>query len=740
MATSGSKTVAIFSSWLHLKFSWWQNSQSIENNTTTIGWKMELITGNGTLWFNGKAWSVVIDGEKYSGTTSIDLNKNSTGTLASGTATINHNDDGSKTFAYSFSQTFNSTLNNGSYMGTYSGSGSDTLTTIARASQPSLVTYPETTNDVGDFGVEFGIHMNRKSSAFTHTVRYEYGSRSGVIARNVETGVRWAVPLEFMNDIPNATSGSGRIYVDTYNGSTFVGTKYTGFTATVPASVKPSCTIQVLDNTDIQATYGSLVKGLSKLYVKTNFYAAYGSPVTAYNVTANGMKYTEAEIVTGVLARAGTTTITATVNDKRGRTSTAATASFPVLDYSPPKIPTLSVHRCNQDGTVNDRGEYVELLFSGEVTPLNNKNTATYSVRYKKTSVDSWTTLTTDVNGWKPSDLKNNFAVYNQSYIFAADGSSSYDVEVSVTDNHGTASRATSASTAFTLINYHPDGNAMRFGGVAEVNNAIQNDLMLIQTGNQFCFGTNAADVMGYVAMVQIEIIGEYANAPITFEFSRRESVTTMKVHVRFSNNDSLTPSLDTILYEGDNYGAFIVNTEGSTWTLYVAKFAGEDSITLQQWTAPTFMNERIKLTYPGTVVESVPKPYYRATPAVVRSIIDCLLPVGMIIQLYSHADPNEMYPGTTWVRMVNTFLWGCDENGGIGTTGGEKTVTLTASQIPAHNHGGTYTNAGTATKTHAWLASGGSAMAYDTVNAGGGAAHNNMPPYTQVSIWRRTA
>ena len=58
---------------------------------------------------------------------------------------------------------------------------------------------------------------------------------------------------------------------------------------------------------------------------------------------------------------------------------------------------------------------------------------------------------------------------------------------------------------------------------------------------------------------------------------------------------------------------------------------------------------------------------------------------------------------------------------------------------MPKHTHGGTYTNAGTA-RTHAWLTSNGNAMGYDSVEAGGGEAHNNMPPYIQVSVWRRTA
>lgn len=740
MATSGSKQIAIFSSWLHLKFSWWQNSQSVANNTTNIGWKMELISGNGSLSKKDRTWTVTIDGKEYTGKVDVKISANSTQTLASDTATVNHNDDGSKTFSYSFSQQFALTLNNGNYMGTYSGAGADTLTTIARASQPSLVTYPNTTQNIGDFGEEFSIHMNTASQSFTHTVRYEYGSRSGTIATGVVNGTTWVVPLEFMNDIPDATSGSGRIYADTYSGSTKIGTKYTGFTANVPASAKPKCTIQVLDNTTIQATYGNLVKGLSKLYVKTNFFGSYGSTVDKYNVTANGVKYDKAEIVTGVLSKSGTTTIEATVTDSRGRTSDKASASFTVLDYSPPKISSLSVHRCNEDGTANDRGEYVEILFSGEVTPLNNKNTATYTIRYKKSSATSWTNLVTDANGQTPNALANNYAVSNQSYIFQADGSSSYDVEVTVRDNHNSDTRPTSASTAFTLINYHPSGNAIRFGGVAEEENSFQNDLTFIQTGNQYCYHSEGTSgVKGYVAIAQIEITHTNANAPITFELTRRNSNGTMKVHVRFQNVSTTNPGLDSIVYEGQNYGAFLYQTTDSVWTLYVEKTSQNDPITLQRWTTSMFMDGRILVTFPGGQVDTLPNPYYRATPAVIQSIIDCLLPVGMIIQLFSHADPNDMYPGTTWVRLVNTFLWGCDANGGIGTTGGEKTHTLTVSEIPAHSHGPVYSQQASGTKDKAWYNTAGSSVAYGAVETGGGAAHNNMPPYTQVSIWRRT-
>lgn len=120
--------------------------------------------------------------------------------------------------------------------------------------------------------------------------------------------------------------------------------------------------------------------------------------------------------------------------------------------------------------------------------------------------------------------------------------------------------------------------------------------------------------------------------------------------------------------------------------------------------------------------------------------VFNSIYPVGSIYLAYNHIDPGSLFPGTEWVRIENAFPWFTGATGTIGQTGGEREVTLTVENLPSHNHGGTYTNAGDATKTHAWLASGGSAMAYDMVNTGGGEAHNNMPPYIQISAWRRTA
>lgn len=593
---SGEKTVAILSTWLHMKYSWWENSQSVANNTTTIGWKLELIFGDGNLYLNNREWKVAIDGQEYSGRSNISSDGFETVQVASGTSTIQHNDNGAKSFAYSFSLRFGITLDNGEYMGTYSGSGSGALTTIARASQPSCITWPEHTQNVGYFGDTISIHMNRKSSSFTHTVRYAFGSLSGVIARNVGTGTEWTIPNSFMDLMPAATVGSGTIYVDTYNGSTFVGTKYCGFTASVRDSVKPGVSFKLEDISGVDDIYGSPVKGLSKIKVTVTATPAYSSPITSCTISANGSNYSGTTATTDFLKTSGSSRVTATVKDKRGR-SNSVSYDMNVQNYTAPSVSALSVHRCNADGTANDQGGYVKVTFSATVSSMNSKNTAVYKLKYKMSSATSYTTVTL-------SDLANKYSASNYSYIFEADINSSFDVEVTVQDRHKTASRSTSASTAFTLMNFNPQGNGIGIGQVCEKQNTLQINL-------------------------DLEVKG--------------------------------------------------------------------------------------------------------------KSLIDTVYPVGSIYLAYNHTNPGTLFPGTTWARIEGAFPWFSGATGTIGQTGGEREVTLEVANLPAHNHGGTYTNAGTA-RTHAWLASGGSAMGYDTVNAGGGEPHNNMPPYIQISAWRRTA
>lgn len=732
MATSGSFNTSGYNG-RYLRFAWSVKSQNVANNTTTISWTLKgagTISGDDASWYLAGNIKLVIDGETVYTRGKNDRFELWNGTsVASGEKTITHNADGTRNFTASAQA--------GIYTFAVNCTGSKTFTLddIARASQPSLVTWPETTNDVGDFGDTISIHTNRASDAFTHTVRYAFGNLTGTIATGVTTGTTWKIPLSFMDLLPESTSGSGLIYVDTYNGSTLIGTKYTGFTATVPASVKPTCTFTLDDTTGADDIYGSPVKGLSKIKVTVTATKAYSSPIESITVDANGVKYSGSPITTAALTKSGTSRVTVTVKDKRGRTGTNY-YDMTVLDYGAPAVTDLAVHRCDADGTNNDRGEYIKATFTAAVSSMSGKNTASYKLRYKKTSASAYTTVTL-------SAIANNFAP-TYSYVFAADGSSAYDVAVDATDRHSTGTRSTSASTAFTLINFHASGTALRFGGVAQKENTFTNSLSLEQEGNTYAFQPGAFNgEKGYTCLAQVTLNTLNVNAPIVFKLNRRGAVCPMNVYIRFASSSTSTdPDLASIVYEGDNYGAFMVKTATSTWKLYVDNTSGWSNPCLQEWFTTDNQAARLSVSFPNEQVATLPTPYYRATPVISQSVLDAFYPVGYILLLYSHADPNSMYPGTTWVRITNAFLWATTSGGTIGQTGGEAEHTLTVNEIPSHSHGRVYSDT-VSEKKFPWFNSAvgsGDKVGYDYVMTGGGEAHNNMPPYIQVSIWRRTA
>lgn len=459
MATSGSKSVKV-TDWDTLKFSWSQKSQSVPNNTTTISWKLELIaTEYGYISSSAsKAWSVTVNGTKYSGTTTVGINNNSTKTLASGTTTIKHNDNGSKSFDYSFSQVFDITFN--SWIGTISGSGSGTLDTIPRKSTLNVSN--------GTLEVEQTLTITEQASGFAHKVYAESGSSGkqyilgSSSATSTTLNFKWTPPASLALQNTTGTSVSVKFTLETYSGSTLIGSNsYTkSFTIPNTAKFRPSCSITLEDTTGWDDTYGDPVQGLSKIKITVNPTLAYNSPIASYSITADGIKSTASSFTTGLLKTAGDSPVTVTIKDKRGRTATAS-VTMNVLAYSSPNITALTVHRVDANNNEDDQGEYIRVQFSSRVTALNNKNTAAYTLRYKQSTVTGYTSI-------ELSGFEDDYVLNAATYRIVADVDHSYDVEVSVKDNHGTYARSTSASTAFTLMNWGEDGRSMGIGKVAE--------------------------------------------------------------------------------------------------------------------------------------------------------------------------------------------------------------------------------------------------------------------------------
>jgi hypothetical protein len=751
MATSGSKSVTV-TSWDTLKFNWSITSQSVTDNTSTISWNMQLISGSSGKIDStaAKPWVVGITGPddqgyNYEGTNSIAIANNTTKTLASGSTTVKHKPDGTCSVSFTFGQTFDITFS-GVYIYTKADSFAETLPTIY--SEPSTMDFFMPDGII--LGKDLTPMIKKANSSFRHKIRYNCGSVSGYLlgsssATSTAANVTWTPPLSLANQAPDSTTVPIKFTLDTFTSEgTSVGSWSKVINYTIPDSIKPTASMKLTDVTEVDKTYGSPVQGLSRIKIEVTGTPSYGSPIASYTITANGEKHNVAEATTGFLKNSGDSVVTVTVKDKRGRTGSAS-YTMKVQAYHQPNVSALTVHRCDADGVEDEQGEYIQIIFSAAVSSLSDRNTASYKLEYKKSLDDEYTVV-------ELGDLANVYTVTNRESIIPATSDSSYDIAVTATDKHSSMTRTTSASTGFTLLNCHPSGKGIAFGKVAERSSAFEVALdsyfdgatiqagTAIRTGNKYCMSTpGVANIAGYILMARIRVTAANADTPMTFVFTRRGAPAPMTVHVSLTNPTADASAVSQVVYEGANYGAFLVGTDGLTWDLYVQKGSEWDTITLQDWWTSKTMESRVAVTFPGTLVDTLPSPFWRATPAKLESLLDYIYPVGSVYISYSHVSPGDMFGGT-WVRITNAFLWAVDASGEIGLTGGTKTHTLTVNELPSHSHGSVYSQHATGTKDKAWYTTSGTSVAYGTVATGGGQAHNNMPPYIQVSVWRRTA
>ena len=438
-----------------------QNSQNIANNTSNVTVKVTaswtggshnaVVDAEGTP--QAKGW-VKIDGTTYNFASTFNTKETTTGsqTIYTKTVNVSHTSTGTKTLSCSASYT------TGVSSGTVTTSASKTLTTIPRKSTLSASN--------GTLGTAQKLSVTKQATSFTHTITYSCGSASGTICtKSSSTSISWTPPLSLANQNTTGVTVSVTLTITTYSGSSSVGSNTKTITCSIPASVKPSCSISVTDSTGIADIYGSFVKGLSVFKVVVTPSTSYGSAIKAYKSTANGGTYLTASFTTSVLKSAGTLTVSSTVTDKRGR-SGSASESISVLNYTAPIISKLVVQRCTEDGTPDGQGAYVKVTVSASITNLNSLNRASYILKYKKSTEDIFTVVP-----WY--DYDDSYSVVDGTYIFPADTASSYNIEFGVTDNHNTSTRTTSASTGFTLMHWGIGGDSMAIGKVAELPNVL---------------------------------------------------------------------------------------------------------------------------------------------------------------------------------------------------------------------------------------------------------------------------
>ena len=464
MAASGTIQQAIRTGY-RLQIAWSVGSQSVANNTSSVTAKVQLVSTGSSYTINSsasKSGSLTINGTKYSFTFTAALSGNQTKTIYTKTVTVSHSADGTKTCSFSATAGINVTLS-GTYYGNVTASGSGTFNTIPRASSISSVTSSVAINGTNAVTV----NISRASSSFTHTVVFKFGSYSKTTT-GVGTSTSYAIPTSWINAIPNATSGTATVTVTTYSGSTKIGTAVSkSFKVTVPASVVPTISAVTIAEAvaGLAAQFGAYVQSKSKLAVTITAAGAYSSTIKSYKTTIQGANFTARSFTSGVLSKSGTSTITITVTDSRGRTA-STTRSLTVIAYAAPKITSFQAYRCLADGTENYDGTYAAAAINYSISAVGNKNTASYTLEYKPTGTDSWTTLTSG------AVYALNSRIVSASGLFGQD--SSFDLRLTVKDFFATVSSTTQIPTAFTLIDYNASGRGIAFGKVSELEEGME--------------------------------------------------------------------------------------------------------------------------------------------------------------------------------------------------------------------------------------------------------------------------
>ena len=439
MGASASKNTTLYSNrgyGFTLTASFTENSTNTANNTSNITCTATLAS-NGSAWSSGYTSTIIVywhDNRENYNRQVASVNLTSLGEWASSTATgtinVTHKDDGTLSgYAYAtFTQGSSSNgycPNNGSV-----ATNNTALTTIARASQPTVT--PSTFN-IGD---TITINTNRKSTAFTHTITLYFGNYSYQIGTGITDTVTFdtsTIADEMYQEIPNASVGEGNVTAVTYNGSTQIGTKNTLFYANVTNS-NPTFNTEYQDiNSQMTAITNDnqqLIRNNSNLQISvSNTDAKNYATLSTLTAVINGTTYTGSlrgtggSIDVGVLNLSSNTTAQVILTDSRG-ISTTKTLNLIILDWV---LPTAIISLQRQNNFYSE----TDINVNAEYSSLDSKNTITIKVREKKTTdstYGSYTTLQDNVTS--TLTLDNNYAWDVQVLVQDLIGSTTYNLQI----------------------------------------------------------------------------------------------------------------------------------------------------------------------------------------------------------------------------------------------------------------------------------------------------------------------
>lgn len=671
-----------------------QTSQNIASNSSQVRVRLDLL--NTLYTFDQYNCSAYVDfnGQRlnWSGRPTV-LSQNSTTTLIDQTITVNHNADGTKSFGLSASFSGSG----GWSPGTLSISGNSfALTTIPRSSSVSVGS--------AVIGNSLAITINRNSDSFKHTIKYAWGNKSGTIASGVDTSYNWTIPTDFANDVPNSTSGTGTITVETYSGGTYTGSRSAQFTATVPDNYKPTFGGVTLSDSNTAAqnlisNATTFIQIISNIRVNfNNASGSYGSTITGYRaeIVGRNQSTTVNGGTLGIMPYNGTVTIRASVSDSRGRWSDTRDTQVTILEYFAPAF-SFDITRSGSGQstfTATRNAKIAPLTVGGT---QRNSMTLTFNV-----SPLNANTYVVDNGSASGTWLNVNNLIRSQANFSGTYASNKSWTVIGTLSDKFTSTEfvtfVTNVTTEKVVYGYDKDGR-ISFGKIPELGPA------------------GSADVAGLL-------------------YSQGSEAQNH----RLTQANGIIDRVSHDTHKTTGFGCGLISSFFSKITtkgIFRTYFSGNQEAT-QLW-----------VSHDGGAQFGRYRDYstgqYRPFKAVG---IDNFYPIGAIFQSTNSTNPAELMGGT-WERFGNgRVLVGVDETDPYFNTalktGGAKTHTLTIAEMPSHSHGQKVSaNNGPAAARRDW-SSDGSADEYpqglDTFPTGGGQPHNNLQPYVTIYMWRRIA
>lgn len=442
-------------------------TQSIANNTTTITAKlyMQKVTSYAQSYQSSCSCNIKIAGATaWSTTQKVDIRSTSVGSalyIGQATKTVTHNSDG--TCKVALSGYIGLT---GTSLGAGNVSSTITLPTIPRKTTVS-VTGTKT------FGSSVTINHAGASSSFTHNIKYYIGNASGTIASGKSgTSTSWTIPKSLQSQIPNTTSGTIKIVLETVSGRSVIGSSETTFSVGIASDCVPSVSGATFsDAMSKPSGITGYYQNYSKLKSVISAAGVYGSTIKTYRVVVGSnidVSSSSSTITTGTLWSSGTFNVTIYVIDSRGKTASKTyTSNITVTAYTPPKVDSFSYKRMELvDGveSPSNMGTIGYISF----TRTFSSNATSKSVRflYKTKSASSWTSITL-------SD--QNYSNYKFSTTLSS--ADAYILRVELKDMLSTIIKDIEMANIFPLISMNPQGNGLAFGKESVISNLIEFDI-----------------------------------------------------------------------------------------------------------------------------------------------------------------------------------------------------------------------------------------------------------------------